>query len=66
MGVNPSQAKTICVFWRFLPKHLVDSIIYITFAEYIRQPKTIMQEHTLSDNGRECLNSGAVEDGRDE
>jgi len=45
---------------RFPSKHLVDSIIYITFAEYIRQPKTIMQEHTLSDNGCERLNSGAV------
>ena len=42
------------------------SIIYITFAEYIRQLKTIMQEQTLSDNGGERLNSGAVEDGRDE
>ena len=45
---------------RFLPKHLVDSIIYTTFAEYIRQHKTIMQEHTLSDKGGERLNSGAV------
>ena len=45
---------------RFPPKHLVDSIIYTTFAEYIRQPKTIMQEHTLSDKGGERLNSGAV------